>query len=95
MTWPSELSSVWMLTASAVTWTVYHDTGDYGTSYRIMDYMGNCLQPTEQGSGNSNDYHSDGTSKVKVATCSTADIQKWNAPANVNQPTPLTNLTEK
>jgi hypothetical protein len=30
-----------------------------------------------------------------VATCSTADIQKWNAPANIDQPTPLTNLTER
>jgi hypothetical protein len=79
----------------ALTWTVYHDTGDYGTSYRIMDYKGNCLQPTEQGTGISNDFHGDGTSKVKVATCTTADIQKWNAPANINQPTPLTNLVEK
>jgi len=79
----------------ALTWTVYHDTGDYGTSYRIMDYWKNCLQPTEQGTGIANNYHSDGTSKILVATCSTADIQKWNAPANVNQPTPLTNLTEK
>jgi hypothetical protein len=79
----------------ALTWTVFHDTGDYGTSYRIKDYKGNCLQPTEQGTGISNDFHGDGTSKIKVATCTTADIQKWNAPANVNQPTPLTNLTEK
>ncbi|GIF25337.1 hypothetical protein Ate02nite_80670 [Paractinoplanes tereljensis] len=78
-----------------LTWTVYHDTGDYGTSYRIMDYKGYCLQPTEQGSGVAADFHSDGTSKVKVATCSTADIQKWNAPANIDQPTPLVNLTEK
>jgi hypothetical protein len=76
-------------------WTVYHDTGDYGTSYRIKDYNGNCLQPTEQGTGIANNYHSDGTSKVLIATCSTADIQKWNAPANIDQPTPLTNLTEK
>ncbi|WP_433382148.1 DUF1561 family protein [Actinoplanes sp. CA-142083] len=80
---------------AALTWKVYHDTGDYGTSYRIMDYKGNCLQPTEQGTGVANNYHSDGTSKVMVATCSTADIQKWNAPANINQPTPLVNLTEK
>ena len=80
---------------AALTWTVYHDTGDYGTSYRIMDYKGNCLQPTDQGSGVANDYHSDGTSKIKVVACTTADIQKWNAPANIDQPTPLTNLTEK
>lgn len=80
---------------AALTWKVYHDTGDYGTSYRILDYKGNCLQPTEQGTGVANNYHSDGTSKVLVATCSTAEIQKWNAPANVSQPTPLVNLTEK
>ncbi|MFC7274610.1 ricin-type beta-trefoil lectin domain protein [Paractinoplanes rhizophilus] len=78
-----------------LTWRVYHDTGDYGTSYRIMDYKKNCLQPTEQGTGIANNYHSDGTSKILVAPCSTADIQKWNAPANINQPTPLVNLTEK
>jgi hypothetical protein len=79
---------------SALTWTVYHDTGDYGTSYLIVDSNGNCLQPTEQGTGIANNYHADGTSKVMIAVCTTADIQKWNAPANVNQPTPLTNLTE-
>ncbi len=78
----------------ALTWTVYHDTGDYGTSYRIMDFKGNCLQPTEQGTGITNDFHGDGTSKVKVAKCTTEDIQKWNAPANINQPTPITNLAE-
>ncbi|GIE84431.1 ricin-type beta-trefoil lectin domain protein [Actinoplanes regularis] len=79
----------------ALTWTVYHDTGDYGTSYRIMDFKGNCLQPTEQGTGISGDFHGDGTSKVKIAKCTTEDIQKWNAPANINQPTPITNLAEK
>ncbi|MFF5081829.1 ricin-type beta-trefoil lectin domain protein [Actinoplanes sp. NPDC000266] len=81
--------------AQNVTWTVYHDTGDYGTSYRIKDYMGYCLQPTDQNSGVANDFHSDGTSKVKVATCNTSELQKWNAPANISQPTPLTDLNEK
>ncbi|MEV6342371.1 ricin-type beta-trefoil lectin domain protein [Actinoplanes sp. NPDC051851] len=79
---------------STLQWTVYHDTGDYGTSYRIMDYLGYCLQPTDQASTTSNDFHSDGTSKVKVAVCNTSELQKWNAPANISQPTPLTNLTE-
>ena len=79
----------------AVTWTVYHDTGDYGTSYRIMDFKGNCLQPTDQKSGVAADFHGDGTSKVKVATCNTSELQKWNAPANINQPTPLTALSEQ
>ncbi|XVV16985.1 ricin-type beta-trefoil lectin domain protein [Actinoplanes sp. CA-131856] len=81
--------------AQNVTWTVYHDTGDYGTSYRIKDYKGYCLQPTDQNSGVANDFHTDGTSKVKVATCNTSELQKWNAPANISQPTPLTDLNEK
>ncbi|MEV4351820.1 ricin-type beta-trefoil lectin domain protein [Actinoplanes sp. NPDC049596] len=76
-------------------WTVYHDTGDYGTSYRIKDFKGYCLQPTDQNSGVANDFHSDGTSKVKVSVCNTSELQKWNAPANISQPTPLTDLTEK
>jgi hypothetical protein len=77
-----------------LTWTVYHDTGDYGTSYRIKDYQGNCLQPTAQGSGVANDFHGDGTSKVKVSVCNRTELQKWNAPANISQPTPLTDLVE-
>ncbi|WP_250029562.1 RICIN domain-containing protein [Paractinoplanes maris] len=78
-----------------LTWTVYHDTGDYGTSYRIKDYKGYCLAPTNQASGVANDFHSDGTSKVKVSVCNTSELQKWNAPANISQPTPLTDLDEK
>ncbi|WP_436527276.1 ricin-type beta-trefoil lectin domain protein [Actinoplanes sp. HUAS TT8] len=83
---------------TAYQWTVYHDTGDYATSYRIKDYKGNCLQPTRQTDTSytapSTDLHSDGTSKVKVATCSSSELQKWNAPANISKPTPLTDLTE-
>ncbi|WP_250008361.1 ricin-type beta-trefoil lectin domain protein [Actinoplanes sp. M2I2] len=82
-------------TQQELTWTVYHDTGDYGTSYRIKDYKGNCLQPTNQSSTVANDFHGDGTSKVKVSTCNTSELQKWNAPANISQPTPLTDLNEK
>jgi hypothetical protein len=79
-------------------WTVYHDTGDYATSYRIKDYKGNCLQPTRQSDSTytapSNDLHSDGTSKVKVVACNSSEVQKWNAPANISKPTPLTDLIE-
>ncbi|GIF10112.1 ricin-type beta-trefoil lectin domain protein [Actinoplanes teichomyceticus] len=75
-------------------WTVYHDTGDYGTSYRIMDYKGFCLTPTDLTVA-SPDWHGDHTAKVKVAVCNTSDLQKWNAPSNIQRPTPLTNLTEK
>lgn len=79
-------------------WTVYHDTGDYATSYRIKDYKGNCLQPTRQSDTSytapSSDLHGDGTSKVRVATCTSSELQKWNAPANISKPTPLTDLIE-
>ncbi|GAB2578388.1 hypothetical protein Aab01nite_09710 [Paractinoplanes abujensis] len=81
--------------ATNLQWTVYHDTGDYGTSYRIKDYKGYCLQPTDQASGVANDFHGDGTSKVKVSVCNTSELQKWNAPANISQPTPLVDLIEK
>ncbi|MGX6607683.1 hypothetical protein ACWKSP_36990 [Micromonosporaceae bacterium Da 78-11] len=35
------------LTTAAMQWTVFHDTGEYGTSYRIQDGNVNCLQPTD------------------------------------------------
>lgn len=76
-------------------WTVFHNTGSYATSYVITDYKGLCLAPTPQGTGDSTLYHSDGTSKIKVMVCDGTELQKWNAPANLKQPTPLTNLTEK
>lgn len=77
-----------------VTWTVYHDTGVYATSYRIVDKKGFCLTPTSQ-NASPKDAHSDGTSKVKVAVCDSSELQKWNAPANIKKPTPLTDLIEK
>lgn len=77
----------------ALQWTVYHDTGDYGTSYRIMDSSGFCLTPTDQNAV-PKDVHGDGTSKIRIAVCSSSDLQKWNAPPNINKPTPLTDLIE-
>jgi hypothetical protein len=75
-------------------WTVFHDTGDYTSSYRIQDNSGYCLTPTSQ-KAIPKDAHGDGTSKVKVAVCNNSELQKWNAPPNINKPTPLTDLTEK
>jgi hypothetical protein len=80
-------------TGSGLLWTVYHDTGSYATSWRILDTAGLCLTPTDQNAV-PKDAHGDGTSKIKVAVCSSNDLQKWNAPANTNIPTPLTNLNE-
>jgi hypothetical protein len=80
--------------ATDVQWTVYHDTGVYASSYRILDSSGYCLTPTSQ-NATPKDTHSDGTSKVKVAVCNSSELQKWNAPANIKKPTPLTDLIEK
>ncbi|SDT78483.1 ricin-type beta-trefoil lectin domain protein [Actinoplanes derwentensis] len=74
-------------------WTVVHNTGDYATSYRIEDKNGYCLQPTDLNSS-PKDTHSDGTSKVKVGKCSSSELQKWNAPANLSRLTPLTDVRE-
>lgn len=80
-------------TGTGLMWTVYHDTGSYATSYRIMDSAGYCLTPTDL-NASPKDVHTDGTSKVKVAVCSSNELQKWNAPANISNPTPLTDLRE-
>ncbi|WP_449063122.1 RICIN domain-containing protein [Planomonospora algeriensis] len=75
-------------------WTVFGDTGDYATGYRIMDGYGNCLVPTDLTVPNP-DTHTDGTSKVKVAVCDRSELQKWNAPANLDRPLPLTEVNER
>ena len=80
-------------TGTGLIWTVYHDTGSYSTSYRIVDTAGYCLTPTDLNAV-PKDVHSDGTSKVKVAVCSSNELQKWNAPPNISNPTPLTDLRE-
>ncbi|GII04166.1 RICIN domain-containing protein [Planobispora takensis] len=80
--------------ATDLQWTLYGDTGDYTTSYRIIDAYGYCLAPSDLESAGP-DVHSDGTSKVKVEVCSGSELQKWNAPANLVKPTPLTNVIEQ
>jgi hypothetical protein len=80
--------------APELQWTVYHNTGDYGTSFRIKDASNFCLTPTDL-NAKTLDVHKDGTSKVKVAVCNSSALQKWNAPANISNPTPLTDLIEK
>jgi hypothetical protein len=82
------------LTDNSLKWTMYGDTGNYATSYRIMDSSGLCLTPTDLLVANP-DTHSDGTAKAKVAACNNSELQKWNAPPNFNKPLVLTNTTEK
>ncbi|MEV6927749.1 ricin-type beta-trefoil lectin domain protein [Dactylosporangium sp. NPDC051485] len=86
---------------NAVKWTVYYDMGDgnYGTSYVIKDYKGNCLVPTDLDDAKlpANDIFKGSTtvSKLTVATCNGSKLQKWNAPANADDPTPLKNIGER
>jgi hypothetical protein len=79
-----------------MTWTVSTATGLYASSYRIQDAYGFCLQPTDP-SASPTDFFSDGNkiSKLTVATCSGSTLQKWNAPPDILQPTPLENVGEK
>jgi hypothetical protein len=82
------------LTDPSMKWIVYGETGNYTTSYRIVDSYGYCLVPTDL-AATAPDTHPDGTAKVKVAVCSKSELQKWNAPANLNLPLALTNTREK
>lgn len=73
-------------------WTVYTDTGDYASSYRIVDEYGFCLVITDLEAANPDRYN--GVSKTKVETCSASLLQKWNADPNMNRPNPLTDIDE-
>jgi hypothetical protein len=81
-------------TDEALWWRVVHNTGAYATSYRIEDTAGYCLAPTDL-KATPKDVHSDGTSKVKVEKCSSSELQKWNAPANLSRTTPISNVIEQ
>jgi len=82
------------LTDPRLKWVIYGDTGNYATSYRIVDSFGYCLTPTDLRAA-VRDTHVDGTAKAKVATCNRSELQKWNAPANLNQPLVLTDTRER
>lgn len=76
-------------------WTIYGATGTYSTSYEIVDNAGNCLSPTDP-NATPPDLFSGGNkiSKMVVSVCSGSTLQKWNAPPNVLQPTPLKDVGE-
>jgi Ricin-type beta-trefoil lectin domain len=78
----------------AQTWVMYGGTPDYASSYRIIDIDGHCLTPTDLTAAIP-DTHTDGTAKAKVADCDSSELQKWNAPANLNEPLVLTNTKER
>lgn len=81
-------------TDQGIVWKVYGNTGDYTTSYRIKDSYGYCMTPTDL-TATPPDTHTDGTAKVKVVECGKSELQKWNAPADLNKPLALSNTTEK
>ena len=90
----AECDATGLITDPTLIWKVYADTGSYASSYRIVDQNGLCMTPTDL-TATPPDTHSDGTAKVKLATCNNSELQKWNAPADLNEPTALTKTTEK
>ena len=79
-------------------WTRFTDTGDYATSHVIQDGMGRCLTPTDlTKTAPTIDYYngSQRVSKLTLVTCTDSTLQKWNAPANIQDPLPLNDMGEK
>jgi hypothetical protein len=76
-------------------WTVYGKTSSYATSYEITDSSGNCLQPTDP-KATPPDFFTSGSdiSKSIVAKCNGSTLQKWNAPPNILDASPLKNVGE-
>ncbi|WP_433209594.1 RICIN domain-containing protein [Dactylosporangium sp. CS-047395] len=87
------------LTDDTALWTVSYQETTYGASYVIKDYKGNCLSPTNLDDPKlpTTDVFKGSTtvSKLTVAACDGSKLQKWNAPANIEDPTPLKNIGEK
>jgi hypothetical protein len=80
-------------------WTVSYQDKTYGASYVIKDHNGSCLSPTniDDPTLPAADIFKGSTtvSKLIVAACDGTKLQKWNAPANIEDPSPLKNVGEK
>ena len=83
----------------AVEWKVSYQEGTYGTSYVIVDANDRCLSPTDLDDPKlpADDIFKGSTvvSKLTTAVCNGGKLQKWNAPANIANPTPLKDVGEK
>lgn len=83
----------------AVEWKVSYQESTYGTSYVILDAADRCLSPTDLDDPKlpNDDIFKGSTvvSKLTTAVCNGSKLQKWNAPANIANPTPLKNVGEK
>jgi hypothetical protein len=80
--------------ATNTTWTQTLNSGTYATSWTIKDSNGNCLQPASTPAPAGYDIAPYGFSLLIVQPCNGSTLQKWNAPPNVNSPTPLSNIFE-
>ncbi|MEU0555354.1 ricin-type beta-trefoil lectin domain protein [Dactylosporangium sp. NPDC006015] len=83
-----------------VEWDVsYQIDNSYPTSYVIKDAYGQCLSPANLDDPKlpPGDIFKGSTvvSKLTTAVCDGSKLQKWNAPANIEDPTPLKNIGEK
>jgi hypothetical protein len=84
--------------ATKSTWKVSYQEKTYVDSYVIKDSAGNCLTPANLDDPKlpSTDIFKGSTtvSKLTVARCDGSKLQKWNAPANIEDPTPLKDIGE-
>lgn len=79
-------------------WTVNRDTGAYATSYTVVDSAGLCLSPTNPYATPPDLYKPDeyiNVSKIVMDDCDGATIQKWNAPPNILDPSPVKDIAER
>jgi Tfp pilus assembly protein PilX len=82
-----------------VEWKVSYQEDTYGASFIIRDTYDRCLSPTNLDDPKlpTDDIFKGSTvvSKLTAAVCDGSKLQKWNAPANIEDPTPLKNVGEK
>jgi hypothetical protein len=79
-------------TASTMTWTVYGETGRYEDGYRIMNHYGYCMAVTDPATDAFDAGR--GISNIKVEPCTDSTGQKWNAPPDVVESGPLSEVSE-
>ncbi|MDI6097332.1 ricin-type beta-trefoil lectin domain protein [Actinoplanes sp. NEAU-A12] len=82
-----------------MTWTVFGATGVYATSFRIVDGAGLCLAPVDPVKSPTlvytGSYSGPPISRIVMQACDASGWQKWNAPADLSKPLPLTQITER
>ncbi|BCJ46061.1 hypothetical protein GCM10010168_50090 [Actinoplanes ianthinogenes] len=79
------------------TWTVYGNTGSYTASYQIVDNTGLCLAPADPAAYPAEvlPYIGPPVSRIVLRACDGSAWQKWNAPPDVSEPSPLKQITER